>query len=53
MLAPTGTPIYAVVSGTVTFKQNRLGGNAVSLAATTATATTTPTSRATRGSAAG
>jgi murein DD-endopeptidase MepM/ murein hydrolase activator NlpD len=32
MLAPTGTPIYAVVSGTVTFRQNRLGGNAVSLA---------------------
>ena len=31
MLAPTGTPIYAVVSGVVTFKQNRLGGNAVSL----------------------
>ena len=32
MLAPTGTPIYAVVSGSVSFKQNRLGGNAVSLA---------------------
>ncbi len=32
MLAPMGTPIYAVVSGFVTFKQNRLGGNAVSLA---------------------
>ncbi len=32
MLAPMGTPIYAVVSGTVNFKQNRLGGNAVSLA---------------------
>jgi murein DD-endopeptidase MepM/ murein hydrolase activator NlpD len=32
MLAPTGTPIYAVVSGTVNFRQNRLGGNAVSLA---------------------
>lgn len=32
MLAPTGTPIYAVVSGTVNFNQNRLGGNAVSLA---------------------
>ena len=32
MLAPTGTPIFAVVSGVVTFKQNRLGGNAVSLA---------------------
>jgi murein DD-endopeptidase MepM/ murein hydrolase activator NlpD len=31
MLAPTGTPIYAVVSGTVNFRQNRLGGNAVSL----------------------
>ena len=31
MLAPTGTPIYAVVSGTVNFKQNRLGGNAASL----------------------
>lgn len=32
MLAPTGIPIFAVVSGYVTFKQNRLGGNAVSLA---------------------
>jgi len=32
MLAPMGTPIYAVVSGMVNFKQNRLGGNAVSLA---------------------
>jgi murein DD-endopeptidase MepM/ murein hydrolase activator NlpD len=32
MLAPMGTPIYAVVSGAVNFKQNRLGGNAVSLA---------------------
>jgi murein DD-endopeptidase MepM/ murein hydrolase activator NlpD len=32
MLAPMGTPIYAVVSGYVTFKQNRLGGNAASLA---------------------
>jgi murein DD-endopeptidase MepM/ murein hydrolase activator NlpD len=31
MLAPTGTPMYAVVSGTVRFGQNRLGGNAVSL----------------------
>lgn len=31
MLAPTGTLIYAVVSGTVRFGQNRLGGNAVSL----------------------
>ncbi|MEO1058119.1 MAG: M23 family metallopeptidase, partial [Actinomycetota bacterium] len=31
MLAPTGVPIVAVVSGVVTFKQNRLGGNAVSL----------------------
>ncbi len=32
MLAPMGTPIYAVVSGTVNFRQNRLGGNAASLA---------------------
>jgi peptidoglycan LD-endopeptidase LytH len=32
MLAPSGIPIYAVVSGFVTFKTNRLGGNAVSLA---------------------
>jgi peptidoglycan LD-endopeptidase LytH len=32
MLAPTGTPIYAVVSGVVNFRQNRLGGNAASLA---------------------
>jgi murein DD-endopeptidase MepM/ murein hydrolase activator NlpD len=31
MLAPRGIPIYAVVSGVVNFKQNRLGGNAVSL----------------------
>jgi murein DD-endopeptidase MepM/ murein hydrolase activator NlpD len=31
MLAPTGTPIFAVVSGNVRFSQNRLGGNAVSL----------------------
>ncbi len=31
MLAPTGTPIYAVASGSVTFKQNELGGNAASL----------------------
>jgi murein DD-endopeptidase MepM/ murein hydrolase activator NlpD len=31
MLAPMGTPIYAVVTGTVNFKQNRLGGNAASL----------------------
>ncbi len=31
MLAPMGTPIYAVVSGGVNFKQNRLGGNAASL----------------------
>lgn len=32
MLAPAGTPIIAVASGFVTFKQNELGGNAVSLA---------------------
>lgn len=32
MIAPRGLPIYAVTSGVVTFKQNRLGGNAVSLA---------------------
>ena len=31
MLAPMGTPIYAVVSGSVNFRQNRLGGYAVSL----------------------
>jgi murein DD-endopeptidase MepM/ murein hydrolase activator NlpD len=31
MLAPRGVPIYAVVSGTVNFRQNRLGGNAASL----------------------
>jgi peptidoglycan LD-endopeptidase LytH len=31
MLAPMGTPIYAVVSGVVNFRQNRLGGNAASL----------------------
>lgn len=32
MIAPRGLPIYAVVGGMVTFKSNRLGGNAVSLA---------------------
>jgi murein DD-endopeptidase MepM/ murein hydrolase activator NlpD len=31
MLAPMGTPVYAVVSGSVNFRQNRLGGNAASL----------------------
>jgi len=31
MLAPRDTPIYAVVSGEVNFKQNHLGGNAASL----------------------
>jgi peptidoglycan LD-endopeptidase LytH len=31
MLAPRGTPIVAVTSGQVTFKQNQLGGNAASL----------------------
>ena len=31
MLAPRATPIYAVVSGSVNFQQNRLGGNAASL----------------------
>lgn len=31
MIAPTGLPIFAVTSGQATFKQNRLGGNAVSL----------------------
>ena len=31
MLAPRGTPIYAVVSGSVNFQQNHLGGNAASL----------------------
>jgi murein DD-endopeptidase MepM/ murein hydrolase activator NlpD len=29
MLGPRGTPLLAVVSGTVTFKQNSLGGYAV------------------------
>lgn len=33
MLAPAGTPLYAAASGAVNFKQNNLGGNAVSLAA--------------------
>ncbi|MFK7918253.1 MAG: peptidoglycan DD-metalloendopeptidase family protein [Ilumatobacter sp.] len=32
IIAPRGLPIYAVTSGVVTFKFNRLGGNAVSLA---------------------
>ncbi|WP_420453433.1 peptidoglycan DD-metalloendopeptidase family protein [Ilumatobacter sp.] len=31
MIAPRGIPIFAVVNGVATFKQNRLGGNAVSL----------------------
>ena len=31
MIAPRGVPIYAVTNGSVTFKSNRLGGNAVSL----------------------
>ena len=29
LLSPSGTPIVAVVSGSVTFKQTRLGGNSV------------------------
>ena len=29
MIAPTGTPVYAVVSGSANFKQNSLGGNSV------------------------
>ncbi len=33
MIAPRGIPIYAVTNGYVTFKHNRLGGNAVSLVA--------------------
>ena len=32
MIATRGMPIYAVIGGVVTFKSNRLGGNAVSLA---------------------
>jgi murein DD-endopeptidase MepM/ murein hydrolase activator NlpD len=32
MLASTGTPLVAVVSGSVTFKQTRLGGNSIWLA---------------------
>lgn len=31
LIAPRGIPIYAVTSGVVTFKTNRLGGNAISL----------------------
>jgi murein DD-endopeptidase MepM/ murein hydrolase activator NlpD len=31
LIAPRGLPIYAVTNGAVTFKTNRLGGNAVSL----------------------
>lgn len=33
MISPTGTPLVAVESGSVLFKQNRLGGNAVWLTA--------------------
>jgi murein DD-endopeptidase MepM/ murein hydrolase activator NlpD len=29
MISPTGTPLVAVVSGSVLFKQTRLGGNSV------------------------
>ena len=29
MMAPTGTPLVAVVSGSVTFKHNSLGGNSI------------------------
>ncbi len=29
MMAPSGTPLVAVESGSATFKSNRLGGNAV------------------------
>ena len=29
MIAPTGTPIYAVVSGSASFKHNNLGGLSV------------------------
>lgn len=32
MIAPSGTPLYAVVSGSVQFKQTNLGGNSVWLA---------------------
>lgn len=32
MLAPRGTPIYAVTGGYASFKGTRLGGNSVSLA---------------------
>lgn len=32
MIAPSGTPLYAVVSGSVQFKQTSLGGNSVWLA---------------------
>jgi murein DD-endopeptidase MepM/ murein hydrolase activator NlpD len=32
MLAPRGTPIYAVIGGYASFKQTRLGGNSVNLA---------------------
>jgi len=31
IIAPTGIPIYAVTSGQVSFRSNRLGGNTVSL----------------------
>ena len=32
MISPSGTPLVAVVSGSVQFKTNRLGGNAIWLA---------------------
>jgi peptidoglycan LD-endopeptidase LytH len=32
MLAPSGTPIFAVIGGFASFKQTSLGGNSVSLA---------------------
>jgi len=37
MIAPSGTPLVAVESGSATFKTNKLGGNAVWIAGSSGT----------------
>ena len=50
MISSKGTPLVAAVSGTVQFKQNSLGGNAVWLTGNDGFSTTTPTSARYEGS---